>query len=170
MADDSPFPPDKRGKNPRSLANLRPQVPGGKGLNPTGNNGRNRADRVVKILEAPAATDIERAMVKKLGLPEDTPMIDAIVHREIVAGLGKSDLARRGLREQYAGKPHQAVDLTSSDRSMSPNRKPTTAEARQELDRILETIDDVAKAAATPDDSSGGESAPAGEAEPKAEP
>jgi hypothetical protein len=141
MADDSPFPPDKRGTNSRSLANLRPRKPGDPPLNPEGHNGRTRAERVAKILEAPAATGKELEMVRKLGLPDDTPMIDAILHCEILAGLGKSDLARKGLREQFAGRPRQQVDLSSSDRSMSPNRKPTTAEQRQELEQLREELE-----------------------------
>jgi hypothetical protein len=59
-------------------------------------------------------------MVRKLGLPDDTPLIVALVHREVMAGFGKSDLARKGLREQYAGKPRAQVDLSSEDGSMSP--------------------------------------------------
>ena len=165
MANDI-FPPSKRGTNPRSLANLRPAKPGDPPLNPTGYNGRTRAERVAKILEGPAVTDLERTMVRKLGLPDDTPLIEALVHREIAAGFGKSDLARKGLREQYAGRPRQQMDLTSSDRSMSPNRKPTTAEQRQELDQLrAELQSDVEKAIAKEEE--GGEAAAQ---EPKAEP
>jgi len=120
MSDDSPFPPDKRGKNPNSLANLIKSKPGDPSRNPTGKNGRTRVERIAKILEGAAATSVELAMVKKLGLPEDTPLIDALVHREVIAGLGKSDAARKGLREQYAGRPRQQVDLSSEDGSMSP--------------------------------------------------
>jgi hypothetical protein len=63
---------------------------------------------------------MELTLVRKLGLPDNTPLIEALVHREVVAGFGKSDLARKGLREQYAGKPRQQVDLSSDDGSMSP--------------------------------------------------
>lgn len=123
MADDSPFPPSKRGTNPRSLGNLRPPVKkGDPPLNPEGRNGRSRAERVAKILEGPAVTSVELAMVRKLGLPDETPLIEALVHREVLAGFGKSDLARKGLREQYAGKPRAQVDLSSEDGSMTPAR------------------------------------------------
>jgi hypothetical protein len=54
--------------------------------------------------------------------------------------MGKSDLARKTLIEQYAGRPKQQIDLSSEDGSMSPNRKPTTAETRQELDRVLAAL------------------------------
>jgi hypothetical protein len=54
--------------------------------------------------------------------------------------MGKSDLARKTLIEQYAGRPKQQLDLSSEDGSMSPNRKPTTAETRQELDRVLAAL------------------------------
>jgi hypothetical protein len=92
-----------------------------------------------------------------------------------MAGFGKSDLARKGLREQYAGKPHAQVDLTSSDLSMSPNRKPTTAEARQELDRILAAIDEHAPGVATasdvvPEAGEQAEGEAAADTEPKAGP
>ena len=120
MSDDSPFPPSKRGKNPRSLANLKPRHKGDPNPNKTGFNGRTRGERVASILEGPAVTEIERAMIRRLGLPDDTPLIEAIVHREIAAAFGKSDLARKGLREQYAGKPRQQVDLSSEDGTMSP--------------------------------------------------
>jgi len=120
MSDDSPFPPNKSGHHPHSLANLRPSKPGDPSRNPTGKNGRTRAERLAKILDGAAITPIELAMVKKLGLPEDTPLIDALVHREVIAGLGKSDAARKGLREAYAGRPRQQVDLSSEDGSMSP--------------------------------------------------
>jgi hypothetical protein len=154
MSDDSPTPPSKRGTNPRSLGNLRPAVKGEPGRNQTGNNGRTRGERVAKILDAPAITTIELAMVRKLGLPDNTPMIDALVHREIVAGLGKSDLARKGLREQYAGKPRQQMDLSSGAGSMSPGRKATTAETRQELDRVLEALGSAPPAGEVSQDSS----------------
>lgn len=119
MADDSPFPPSKRGTNPRSLANLIPAVKGEPSRNPTGKNGRTRAELIAKILEAPAATATELAMIRKLGLPDDTPLIEALVHREVLAGFGKSDLARKGLREHFAGKPRQQVDVTSDDEKLS---------------------------------------------------
>jgi hypothetical protein len=50
------------------------------------------------------------------------------------------DFSEAAMKLEVSGK--QQVDLTSSDRSMSPNRKPTTAEARQELDRILAALDE----------------------------
>jgi len=58
------------------------------------------------------------------------------------------------------------VDLTSSDHSMSPNPKPTTAEARQELDRIMAALDGCALVA-EPETT---ESDTATDMEPKAEP
>lgn len=119
MSDDSPFPPNKSGKHPNSLANLIKSKPGDPSRNPTGTNGRTRVERIVKILDGAAVTDVELAMVEKLGLPKDTPLIDALVHREVIAGLGKSDAARKGLREQYAGKPHVSVDLSNEDGSLA---------------------------------------------------
>jgi hypothetical protein len=139
MADDL-NPPSKRGTNPRSLGNLKPSYPGQPGRNPTGNNGRTRAETVAKFLEETDDTAMGKALLEKVGCPGGT-RIRGLLHREWLAGMGKSDLARKTLIEQYAGRPKQQVDLTSSDRSMSPNRKPTTAEARQELDRVLAALD-----------------------------
>lgn len=172
MADDSPFPPSKRGTNPRSLGNLRPGVKGQATLNPEGHNGRTRGERVAKILEGPAVTDLELTMVRKLGLPDDTPLIVALVHREVMAGFGKSDLARKGLREQYAGRPRQQMDLTSSDRSMSLNRQPTTAESRQDLAAVAAALELAAKSSGATDEEPTGskEGEPEPTAEPKAEP
>jgi hypothetical protein len=140
MADDSPFPPSKRGTNPKSLGNLRPGTKG-EVRNPAGNNGRTRAETVAKFLEETDDTAMGKALLEKVGCPGGT-RIRGLLHREWLAGMVKSDLARKTLIEQYAGRPKQQLDLTSSDRSMSPNRKPTTAEARQELDRILTALDD----------------------------
>ena len=120
MSNDSPFPPSKRGTNPRSLANLRPGVKGEPSRNPEGHNGRTRAELVAKFLEAPEDSELGKKLVAKLGLPADTPRIIAILQREVLAAYGKSDLARKGLREQYAGKPRVQVDLSSDDGSMSP--------------------------------------------------
>lgn len=146
MADDfdpaNPFPPSKRGTNPRSLAALKKyeRKLGDPPLNPKGNNGRARAERVAAILEGGAVTDLERKMIAKLQLPPGTPLIDALVHRDVIAGLGSSDAARKGLREAYAGRPHTPVDVTSGGKSLADERQPTTAETRQELDRVAAAI------------------------------
>jgi hypothetical protein len=149
MADNpsSPFPPSKSGVNPRSLANLRPCKKGDPSPNKTGANGRTRGEKVAAFLDEVDDTTLGKSLQAKIGCP-GVSRIQAVLHREWLAAMGKSDLARKGLREAYAGRPHQAVDVTSSDRSMSPNRKPTTAEARQELDAILSALDERAPAAA----------------------
>ena len=177
---DSPFPPNKRGTNPRSLANLRPRHKGDPSPNKTGYNGRNRADRVAAFLEEVDDTAIGKGLQARIGCP-GVSRIEAVLHREWLAAMGKSDLARKGLREAYAGRPHQAVDLSSKDGSMSPTRKPTTAEARQELDRILTALDEQApdvaavpsgvapETAEAPEEPVGTDAAAAG-TEPKAEP
>jgi hypothetical protein len=171
VADDSPFPPSKRGTNPRSLANLKPRHKGDPSPNKTGFNGRTRAERVAAFLEEVDDTAIGKALMAKVGCP-GVSRIEAVLHREWLAAMGKSDVARKGLREQYAGRPHQAMDLTSSDRSMSPNRKATTAEAQQELDRILAELNtrtaDAESEAELPSDTPEGGEAPA--TEPKAGP
>jgi len=175
MADNpsSPFPPSKSGVNPRSLANLRPCKKGDPSPNKTGFNGRTRGEKVAAFLDEVDDTTLGKSLQAKIGCP-GVSRIQAVLHREWLAAMGKSDLARKGLREAYAGRPHQAVDVTSSDRSMSPNRKPTTAEARQELDAILSALDERAPAAVTADVATGTveatEGAAATDTEPKAEP
>ena len=129
MSDDSPFPPSKRGTNPRSLANLRPSKPGEPSRNPEGHNGRRRSELIAAFLESPEDTDIGKKLIAKLGLPPGTPRIIAILQREVLAALGKSDLARKGLREQFGGKPRISADLTSSDGSMSPLGPDSVADA-----------------------------------------
>ena len=52
MSDDSPFPPSKRGTNPRSLANLRPSKPGEPSRNPEGHNGRRRSELIAAVPDA----------------------------------------------------------------------------------------------------------------------
>lgn len=126
MADDSPFPPDKRGKNPASLGNLRPAQKGEPSRNPSGKNGRTRAETVANFLDDPEDTDIGKTLIRKLGLPENTPRIIAVLHRELLAALGKSDLARKTLIEQYGGKARIQMDLTSSDGSMTPGDRLVT--------------------------------------------
>jgi len=131
----------------KGWANLRPAAPG-EVRNKDGINGRHRADYIAAFLDRADNTELGRRMIVNLGMPADTPRIDALIQRDVLAGLGPNENARRLLIEQYGGRAKQQVDVTSSDRSMSPNRKPTTAEARQELDAILSALDERAPAAA----------------------
>jgi hypothetical protein len=118
MADDSPFPSSKRGTNPRSLANLRPPCKPGEVLNPEGKNGRTRAEFVAAFLEEIDATEVGQSLQAKIGCPGAT-RIKALLHRDWLAGMDKSDVARKSLIEQYAGRPKQQVDLTSNGETMS---------------------------------------------------
>jgi hypothetical protein len=114
MSDDSPFPPNKSNVSPKSIANLRPPFRKGEVANPKGNNGRNRSEYVAAWLEKADDTELVKKIIRKLGLPEDTPRIDAILQRELVAALGSSDMARKGLRETFAGRPRQQVEMSGS--------------------------------------------------------
>lgn len=116
----------KAERRKRSLANLRPAKKG-EVRNPLGKNGRERSDYIVGILEEQDTTG--------------QPHIRSIVLSQIRRAKRGSDRAAQGLIDHYKGKARLEIDHTSSDRSMSPNRKPTSAEARQELDRVLEAID-----------------------------
>ena len=111
MSDDSPVTPSKRGTNPRSLGNLRPGVRGEAPRNPEGNNGRTRADTVAAFLEETDDTAMGKALLEKVGCPGGT-RIRGLLHREWLAGMGRSDLARKTLIEQYAGRPKQQVELS----------------------------------------------------------
>ena len=135
----------------RSRANLRP-VKKGEVRNPLGKNGRDRSDYVVGIL---SETDKGR------------PYIWHIVQAQIKRARRGSDVAAKTLIDHFKGRAKVEVDLTSSDRSMSPNRKPTTAEARQELDRVLAAIEKTTGVVGVAETAEGGE---ASATEPKATP
>ena len=111
MSDDSPFPPSKRGTNPRSLANLKPRQKGDPNPNKTGFNGRTRAEDYAAWLEKVDDSPIVKTMQAKLGCPGAT-RIEAVRHRELVRALGKSEMAGRGIIEQYHGKPRQQMELS----------------------------------------------------------
>jgi hypothetical protein len=116
MADDSPFPPSKRGTNPRSLGNLKPSTKGEAPRNPTGKNGRTRAETVAAFLDEVDDTAIGKALLAKVGCTDGT-RIRGLLHREWLAGMGKSDLARKTLIEQYAGRPKKQVEVTGEGES-----------------------------------------------------
>jgi hypothetical protein len=145
----------KAERRQRQLSGLRPAKKG-EVRNPLGKNGRDRSDYVVGILSEPDSK----------GKPQIWHVVQAMIRR---ARRG-SDVAGNNLVNHFKGRPKVEIDLTSSDRSMSPSRKPTTAEARQELDRVLAAIEKtVPGASATPpaETTGGGE---ASATEPKAQP
>jgi hypothetical protein len=114
MSDD-PFPPSKRGTNPRSLANLIPPAAKGEpSRNPKGNNGRVRGEIVAAFLAEVDSTPIGIELMKKVGCP-DGSRIKALLHREWLAGMGKSEPARKTLIEYAAGRapeaPESLVDI-----------------------------------------------------------
>jgi hypothetical protein len=150
MSDDSPFPPDKRGKNPRSLANLIKSKPGDPSLNPKGNNGRSRAEYVAAFLDRADDTDLGKMLVKKVGLPEESSRIDALLQRDFIAGMGKSENARRLLIEQYAGRAAVKMDVTSSDGSLGPANAADAADRLNTEQRAHEVLALLAKAQAKP--------------------
>jgi len=154
--------PTKAERRARSLANLEKyKIKKGEVRNPTGKNGRARSDYVVGLLEEQDKHGVSH--------------IRRIVMAQIKRAERGSDVAGKTLIDHYKGKARIEIDHTSSDRSMSPNRKPTTAETRQELDRVLAAIDRRAGAPAPagPADAAPANSEGGGEAkasEPKATP
>ena len=138
----------KAERRARQLAGLRPAKKG-EVRNPLGKNGRERSDYIVGVL-----SELDRGQ----------PRIRRILLAGYRRSLRGSDVAFKALVEQWGGKARQQLDLTSSDRSMSPHRRPTTAEDRQTIDRLLEMFD---KPDPAHTESTAGE-APATEADPKA--
>lgn len=120
----------KAERRARSLANLRPAKKG-EIRNPTGKNGRERSDYVVDFL---------------CELDGGQPRIRHVLLAQYRRAKRGSDSAGKFLGEQWGGRARQQLDLVSSDRSMSPTRKPTTAETRQELDRVVAVVEKVGAA------------------------
>jgi hypothetical protein len=119
---------DDRTSRARQLSGLRPGARPGEARNPTGYNGRDKSKIVIEFLEMKDAT-------------KDKPRILVLLESMYVrAQLGHS-VAMRALCEQYLGKPKQAIDVSSSDGSMSPQQmrdRETTAEMRTRLQAILD--------------------------------
>jgi len=118
MSDDSPFPPEKRVMNANSLANLRPHRKGEPSPNKTGFNGRTRSEVIAAFLEEKDDTPLGKSLMAKVGCP-DGSRIRGLLHREWLAGMGKSDMARKTMIEQYGGKPRMQMDVTNDDGSLS---------------------------------------------------
>ena len=121
----------------RQLAALKEhQVKPGQVLNKEGKNGhRARQELVADILS-------EKEDDPKAPQPGETRIRNVVLAlaRETYNGGPGAQSAGKTLLEQFAGKARQQLDLSSEDGSMSPNRKPTTAETRQELDRVLAAL------------------------------
>jgi hypothetical protein len=104
-----------RGKNPNSLANLKPFQPGVSG-NKTGTNGFKKAQ--ARLFKFMAALDKERGEGKS---SRTFHLLDAAYQSALIIGpKGASD--RKLLLEQLAGKARQQFDLSSEDGSMTPVR------------------------------------------------
>lgn len=101
----------KRGKNPASLANLRPTRPG-QVLNKDGKNGLSEAHAI-----------LVKYMLSKDPLSEgDRTRLDEVMDvtlesARIVGRDGAAD--RKLLIEQVAGKARQQIDLSNEDKSLS---------------------------------------------------
>ena len=124
-----------RERQAKGWANLRPARKG-EVRNKEGINGhRVRQELIAAILDEADDDPLDPG-----GCSRIRSVILAAV-RDAKAGGPGAGTAQKMCIEQYSGKPRQQYDLTSSDHSMSPCRKPTTAEARQELDRIMSALD-----------------------------
>lgn len=81
--------------NPRSLANLKPPNQKGQVLNPSGKNGRTRAEILGSVMEEPSETDPERSK------------IEMVIRAQYRRALKGSDIAAKTLIEQYSGRARQ---------------------------------------------------------------
>lgn len=112
----------------RSLANLeKHKIKKGEIRNPTGKNGRERSDYVVSVLEEKDGHGVSH--------------IRRILLKQIARAVHGSDQAGKTLIEHYKGKARLEVDVTTGGKPIGVDRKPTTAETRQELDRVLAALD-----------------------------
>ena len=137
MADNSPFPPSKRGTNPRSLANLKPRHKGDPSPNKTGFNGRTRGELLAAFLEEVDDTSIGKAVMAKIGCPGAT-RIEAILHREWLRGMGKSEQASKVLIEQWAGRPKQQLEVMGEGGGpLTTVTRPETLSAEEMAQRFL---------------------------------
>lgn len=118
----------KAERRARSLANLeKHKIKKGEIRNPTGRNGRERSDYVVSVLEEQdkrGVSHIRRILLKQIARAEHG-----------------SDQAGKTLIDHYKGKARLEVDVTTGGKPIGAERKPTTAETRQELDRVLAALD-----------------------------
>lgn len=116
MADvaDAPVGPDEEERKKaearaRRLANLLPPCKPGETRNREGKNGRTQRAALVRWLEEPS-TDPSMSRIER------------VWQACYLAALKGSAPDRKTLIEQHGGKPPVAVDMTSSDGSMSPAR------------------------------------------------
>jgi hypothetical protein len=118
----------KEERRARSLANLeKNKIKKGEIRNPTGKNGRDRSDYVVSVLEEHDQQGVSH--------------IRRILLKQIARAVHGSDVAGKTLIDHYKGRAKLEMDVTSGGKSLATNRKPTTAETRQELDRVLAAIE-----------------------------
>jgi hypothetical protein len=118
----------KAERRARSLANLeKHKIKKGEVRNPLGLNGRERSDYVVSVLEEQDKQGVSH--------------IRRILMKQIERAKRGSDQAGKTLIDHYKGKARLEVDVTTAGRPLVPGRKPTTAETRQELDRVLSAIE-----------------------------
>jgi len=125
----------KAERRARSLANLeKHKIKKGEIRNPTGKNGRERSDYVVSVLEEQDTHGVSH--------------IRKVILKAISRAEHGSDQAIKTVIDHYKGKARLEVDVTSGGKPLAADRKPTTAETRQELDRVLAALD--AKEGKTP--------------------
>jgi hypothetical protein len=121
---------------PGKSENLRP-IRKGEVRNPTGASGPKKL-KEWDIYAAEIASDVLDTKTKE---PVTCTRDDLVMRTTFAIAINPTRkdcmIAQRIWYERTRGLPRQHIDLTSSDRSMSPSRKPTTAEARQEIERML---------------------------------
>ena len=113
MSDESPdlTPEDEHDTALRAQrqANLvQPVKRGEPGRNPTGKNGREARAAISKFLEEPSETDKGKTRFRR------------VLEKLYAKAIAGDTQAARTLVEQHAGKPHQALNLSSEDGTLRP--------------------------------------------------
>jgi hypothetical protein len=103
-----------RGKNPKSLANLKPVKPG-EVRNPLGvNRKRPYSDRYyAQSEELLSASEDGREILRLLKLPETATWADAAVRRLMREALKGNIAAIREMADRIEGKPPQRLEITA---------------------------------------------------------
>lgn len=112
-------PDSKRGKNPKSLANLKPIQPG-EVRNPTGiNRGRIYSDAYENTGRSSCPIRLRKLLIKELGkeaVPEDITWAQGISLKMHLKAIKDGDASSaKEVRESVEGKARQRMEVTGAD-------------------------------------------------------
>ena len=95
-------------KRARQRRGLLPPIKPGEVRNPTGKNGREARAAISQFLEEPSETDKGKTRFRR------------VLEKLYAKAIAGDTQAAKALVEQHAGKPQQAVDLSSEDGTLRP--------------------------------------------------